>query len=270
MLGKYAAQAIRPRNLRLPILIFLVTGLSSQLPWGYIIACIITIALCYGIVVTWNDTADAAIDKANNRDLPLSQGVLTKHDLRLLQILLFIAAAITLALNQSILLLVAAIIFCGIGWIYSFPPLRLSYRGLLAPLTLGLYYAVIPFQLAWLQRVPPDYVTGFLISISLVLISVAYLLYKDFKDLAGDRKFGKNTPLVLYGETTTKRLSLISAIIGLSIGCIIGHMTIPSLILGAIGLIFLVLQYRQPKPSVLLLQGFLLCSLGSIVPAISR
>lgn len=267
-LGQYTAQTIRPRNLRLPLLIFLTVSIFSQPDLTYIVACTITIAASYGIVVIWNDTADYAIDQANKRNLPLTKGRLSRRNLQLLQLALVAVIGGVIAWSQSILLFVAAILFGIIGWAYSLPPLRLGHRGLLAPLSLSIYYAVIPFQLAWLQHTQPNVVMGIWTSVSLIFLSVAYLLYKDFKDVVGDRQFSKRTPLVIYGATITKRLSIASAIAGLGISYLAGGVGPITLILGGVALTCLIEQYRRPQPSPLLLQSYCLAAFGAVILAI--
>lgn len=266
--GKSASKAIRPHNLRLPFVIFIITGWLSGLLWPPIIGGLLIIALCYGIVVIINDIADYKIDQANHRDLPLVNSSLSNSGLKQLFIILATTTLGLLLFLPPIYSYVAAL-YCLIGWAYSCPPFKLSYRGLLAPLTLGLYYAVIPFQTAW-QEGGGDFQAGLGISITLLLFSVAYLLYKDFKDVNGDRKFGKHTPLVLYGEKPVKRLSLVFAVAGFAGSCYLGSTPILLLPFTIIGLGLLTLQYRRSQPSPLLLQGYFVAAFGSVIPIIHR
>jgi 4-hydroxybenzoate polyprenyltransferase len=91
--------------------------------------------------------------------------------------------------------------------VYSLPPLKLSYRTFLAPLTLAIAYVGIPY---WAGVVAGG---GRLRISDLPLLAALYLLFagriilKDFRDREGDAAYGKPTFLLKYGKRATCLLS---------------------------------------------------------------
>jgi 4-hydroxybenzoate polyprenyltransferase len=110
-----------------------------------------------------------------------------------------------LAGRSALLLIVVSLV---IGEIYSLPPVRLSYRTYLAPVGLAVAYVLIPYGLgvsvaggrfdredAWFAG-------------SLLLLFLARISLKDFRDREGDARFGRPTLLLRFGKTTTCLASL--------------------------------------------------------------
>jgi 4-hydroxybenzoate polyprenyltransferase len=110
------------------------------------------------------------------------------------------------ALGAAGLLLVALSLL--VSWAYSLRPLRLSYRTYLAHAALGVAYVAIPYGLglAVVRSAPRP--ADALLAGALFALFVARIVLKDFRDRAGDARFGKPTFLLRYGKRATCAVSL--------------------------------------------------------------
>jgi 4-hydroxybenzoate polyprenyltransferase len=170
---------------------------------------VLAVAAWYIFSTSINDIADEAIDKINlqgNPDRPLITKAATTRDLYTLAAISgfsTIMASIPLGL-VGVLSSAGALI---LSYCYSMPPVRISYRGVLAPLLLPLGYIVFPFTLTTAANdFSLDFSTTLLIAI-LYVSFVARIVLKDFRDVAGDAKFGKRTFIVRYGSVATVTFS---------------------------------------------------------------
>jgi 4-hydroxybenzoate polyprenyltransferase len=101
-----------------------------------------------------------------------------------------------------------------IGVLYSLPPVKLSYRTFLAPLTLAVAYVGIPY---WVGSVTvgerPD-ASDLPLLAALYLLFVGRIILKDFRDREGDAAYGKPTFLLKYGKPATCLASFVAIIVG--------------------------------------------------------
>jgi len=122
-----------------------------------------------------------------------------------------------ISLSQSINILILILLSCTLGYLYQGPPFRLGYLGLGEPLCwlafgplafaaglialnpIGIYANKIPWRESLLLG------TGPALSITLVLFC------SHFHQIKEDKKYGKNSPLVLIG--TKKSAALVPWII---------------------------------------------------------
>jgi 4-hydroxybenzoate polyprenyltransferase len=58
-----------------------------------------------------------------------------------------------------------------------------------------------------------------LFTLAITLIGIARLLLKDYRDLDGDKKLGKATPLIIYGPRVVKYLVILFLPLGLIVLC---------------------------------------------------
>jgi 4-hydroxybenzoate polyprenyltransferase len=157
----------------------------------------------YGIVAIHNDISDYETDKLNRRkDIPLVSGDVKKENLiYLLLSLAIITILVGLLLDHSVLIWVA--LYLLLGWLYS-GPANLKNRSFIAAFLLGACYGAIPWYLGVAAA-------GIKVTLALVIVSTAYFIFssgstviKDFRDLKGDKKAGKNTILVSKGKLFTR------------------------------------------------------------------
>jgi len=175
----------------------------------------IMLGTLYMSATCFNDVADEEVDKVNlahDVSRPLVTTPTTAAQLKRLGIIALLAAAVCAWLARP-----AYLGFVGAGILlsvlYSLPPLRLSYRGILASLWLPLSYVVLPFLAgAWLQ--------GGLNRRSLAILLTMYtsfigrILLKDFRDYEGDKKFGKLNFLVRHGPRLTCLAAAVAWLLG--------------------------------------------------------
>lgn len=209
----------RPRSVAL-LWIFVVIGetaalsgpnLSPLLP-----VALLAIAAWYVNATCVNDLADEKIDKINlrsDKERPLVDNSGSRRQLWVLA-----TAAALVAMASAFLVhpfglgLVAVALLLNLA--YSFPPVRVSYRGFLAPLLLPLGYVGLTFLLgAALHDFHLNH-TDWLVLAGLYVSFIGRLLLKDFRDIEGDRRFGKRTFLVRYGALRTTNVALLCWILG--------------------------------------------------------
>lgn len=171
---------------------------------------------------TINDYADLEIDKINLKtatDRPLLNKGLSSIKLWSLH---YLSAG--LALSLSVIYGKDAVMFTFvmllINYAYSLKPLRLSDRGIIAQFVLAFAYVYFPLLLGYWSVAGAGEQFPWLLSIGIYVAFVARTLLKDFRDLTGDKKHGKQTFLVRHGPRAT---TLLSASLWLVAALIIGY-----------------------------------------------
>lgn len=175
--------------------------------WPYVLSSLM-LAVSYGFVTVHNDLSDMEIDVKNQRkDVPFANGEVSRKNLRdLLAGLLAVGCAIGIFLGTSTLLWLSAYFF--FGWLYS-GPLNFKSRGVLASITLGVCYGVMPWLLGYsiMNQAPTPW--AYIVMIASFVFTVGVISLKDFKDVEGDTFFGKRTLLVVYGPKVVHRIIVI-------------------------------------------------------------
>lgn len=158
--------------------------------------------------VSCNDLADLEIDRVNlsgDARRPLVTGSAAARDVRRLAFGSAVAAA-TAAVTQGRLALMLIVIGMCVAAAYSLPPFRLSRRGLVAPLVLPALFVGLPFVLGVLAG--RDLRARDLAVLAALYVGfIGRIVLKDFRDVVGDRLFGKRTFLVRHGRVATCVLS---------------------------------------------------------------
>ena len=186
-------------------------GLVTGLVWTAL-----ALASSYVAATTLNDVADRELDRVNHpRDAgrPLVSGEATEEELLRLNL-----AASALALLAALPLGWSgiALVICslGIGRAYSSPPVLLSYRTYLAPIVLSVAYVGVPYGLGLAAvGVSPSAVDAVFCA-SLMLLFLARINLKDFRDRRGDAMYGRPTLLLRFGKTVTCAVSLAALVVG--------------------------------------------------------
>ena len=176
----------------------------------------LALASSYVAATAVNDIADSDIDRVNHpRDTgrPLVTGDATERDLALLHWL-----AIGLALAAAVPLGPAAlgVVACSlaIGRAYSLRPLLLSHRTWCAPLALAVAYVLVPYALGLVAADARPTRSDALFAGALFALFVARIVLKDFRDRAGDGRYGKPTLLLRFGKTATCGVSAVALLVG--------------------------------------------------------
>jgi 4-hydroxybenzoate polyprenyltransferase len=196
---------------RVAVMIILFTLLGAAWHRGLttidrsVVLIILALASSYVSATSVNDITDKEIDEINHpgdRGRPLVTGAAESADLWMI---FGVSSALAVALALAVSPGAAGIMGLSlvIGALYSLPPLKLSYRTFLAPLTLAVAYVGIPY---WAGVAA---VGGRLQIFDLPLMAALYLLFagrivlKDFRDREGDAAYGKPTFLLKYGKRAT-------------------------------------------------------------------
>lgn len=167
--------------------------------------------------VSLNDLADLEIDRVNLPDderRPLVAGTAAARDVRLMAAGAAVVTA-SAAATQGLVSLLLVLAGLALAAAYSLG-FRLSRRGVVAPLVLPALFVGLPFVLGVLAG------RG-LRSADLALLAALYvgfigrIVLKDFRDVVGDRLFGKRTFLVRHGRGATCVLSGLCWLAGTSL-----------------------------------------------------
>ena len=184
-------------------------GGLTEVGWP-VVSTLLALASSYACATSINDIADREIDRINHpKDAgrPLVTGAAEVRDLWLLAV---IAGALAVGLPLSVGPLAAGImaLSVGIGVMYSLPPVGLSRRTFLAPLSLAVAYVGVPYWAGVVAIGENLGVSDLLPMASLYLLFAGRIVLKDFRDREGDAVYGKPTFLLRYGKRATCLLSL--------------------------------------------------------------
>ncbi|MDX1701327.1 MAG: UbiA prenyltransferase family protein, partial [Melioribacteraceae bacterium] len=165
-----------------------------------------------------NDLADIEIDKINlrnNDERPLANKKTSKKDMWKLYVLSMFFSIFTALIIHPIAALFACIALF-LNYAYSYPPLKISHRGLLATVLLPVGYVGVPLALGL-------GIHDYNLTLGEITIIAAFYFYfagriilKDYRDVIGDKKFGKKTFIVRYGNKRTALMSSVFLFIGSS------------------------------------------------------
>ncbi len=182
--------------------------LNWELLFGTLIAC-----LCGNIyIVGLNQLEDIAIDKINKPHLPLASGEFSlKQGQWIVGITGILALTFAAALGQWLFLTV--IVSLAIGTAYSLPPFRLKQFPFLAALciftvrgvivNLGLFLHFNQGLTGKAQLTP----VVWLLTLFILIFTVAIAIFKDVPDMEGDRQYNITTFTLLLGKSTIFHLT---------------------------------------------------------------
>ncbi|MGH2687160.1 MAG: UbiA family prenyltransferase [Actinomycetota bacterium] len=220
--ARWAGLAVRLLRYRVAVMLwlFLLLGAAhhgriADAGWR-LVAAAVTLGAAYVAATAINDLADREIDAINHprdRGRPLVTGEATPREALLLHAgsaIAAVAAAGFLGIGGVALAVTSVLL----GQLYSLPPIRVSYRTYLAPLLLAVAYVAIPYVLgvvamrAWLTPGDGPFVAA------LLLLFLARIVLKDFRDRPGDARYGKPTLLLRFGPGVTCAVSLAALVAG--------------------------------------------------------
>lgn len=166
--------------------------------------------------VACNDVADAAVDRVNlpgDRGRPLVVGSAHRRGMVLVGVTagaLALAASLTLHWPAAAVTLVGLAVSAG----YSLRPVRLSARGVVAPLVLPACYVAVPYLIGIFAARDSLRRGDMLLLAGLYVGFIGRIVLKDFRDVRGDEMFGKRTFLVRHGRRWTCAFSAFCWIVG--------------------------------------------------------
>lgn len=227
---------------RILITCYLIVLIGSFYAGSYSIKTFLAIFLLlawYLHAASSNDYADRKIDAVNlkgAKNRPLVTKTITNKTLWTVHVIAGVTSLV-LALMYGIPALILTFIVLLLDYVYSLKPIRITDRGILSQLVLPIAYVVLPLSLGyWSINAENPY--PWLLLAGLYTGFIARLMLKDFRDIKGDKMFGKRTFLIRHGHLATCYVSeffgLISLLImgfvinfnlGAFIVLVIGHFT---------------------------------------------
>lgn len=163
------------------------------------------LAFWYIFSTSVNDLADEEIDKVNLKgfkERPLANRQVSRAYIRRLAVSAALLAVIcaTLINRNAVIITTIALV---LSYAYSLEPIRLAKRGILAPLTLPIGYILFPLALTFEVNKPVLQSNHVLLAAALYVSFVGRIILKDFRDVKGDKQFGKRTFIVRHGAAMT-------------------------------------------------------------------
>jgi 4-hydroxybenzoate polyprenyltransferase len=158
--------------------------------------------------VSCNDLADLEVDRVNlpgDARRPLVTGSAAARVVRLLAAGAAVVA-VSAAVTQGIVTSAITVVGLALASAYSLPPFRISRRGVVAPLVLPALFVGLPFVLGVLAGRDLR-ASDFVLLAALYVGFIGRIVLKDFRDVVGDRMFGKRTFLVRHGRRLTCAVS---------------------------------------------------------------
>lgn len=134
----------------------------------------------------------------------LSGGFLSPKEVMNLSLFLLTAATVAgavilfLSPGNAVIILLFGVTGIFLGYAYTAPPLKLSYRGL-GEIAVFLSFGPLPVTASYYVVAGEISITPFIISLPLGIMTSAILWINQFPDYLTDKKAGKNTLLVRIG-----------------------------------------------------------------------
>lgn len=155
--------------------------------------------------VALNDLADEAIDRVNlpgDPRRPLVAGTATRRELAAIGAgAALVAVGVGATLHWGAAVAVAAGL--ALSAAYSLRPLRIADRGVAACLLLPGGYVAVPYLVGLLGARGSVHLADLALLGGLYAGFIGRIVLKDFRDVRGDRLFGKRTFLVRHGRRRT-------------------------------------------------------------------
>jgi 4-hydroxybenzoate polyprenyltransferase len=197
--------------MRPPVLLLLVmyaatgtaaAGSASLAPLARALLVVVPFLACSAVV---NDLADHRVDRVNlpgDARRAYAAGTAHRRHLAAVAALGGVGAlAAAWALGPVALATTAAGLLVSTA--YSLEPVRLSRRGIVAPLVLPACYVTVPFVLGAVAARGEVRRADLPLLVALYVGFIGRIVLKDFRDLRGDALFGKRTFLVRRGRRWT-------------------------------------------------------------------
>lgn len=202
--------------------------------------------------VVFNDIYDFQIDEISNPQRPLQKKIFTVQEYESFGVVVFL---LSLLGGLTISFKFAALIFIYqlIAWVYSVPPFRLKRFPLIATLASSVASLVVLF-IGFTLFSGDQNIHGLSWRIILLIIIALTLSLpiKDFKDIAGDEKYGVLTIPVIFGEEKGRLIVATSAFLSFMLSVfLLNELRLFwwALLFG--GAAFLIITSKKIKPQLL-------------------
>lgn len=205
----------RPYNSAVVLLNFAIGHflLSRSINVSFWLA-VLVLVLLHSAATIRNDLEDRRIDAINSPQKPLVAGRVSETEARTLELILVAVALVAGIWDLRIFLI--SLVVLGLSYLYNSPPFFLSRKPISSILVLGLLYSLLPLMLGMTlsDNLTQLGVHHLVIVLSFFVIRLSTSLLKDYNDVKGDRKQGKDTFLLTYGGGITGGGSLLLGLAG--------------------------------------------------------
>lgn len=195
-------------------LYYIICANRETQPLSYLVIALSIGVSCNVFIVGINQIADVQIDKINKPHLPLASGVLS---IGRAKVIVFTALIVSLGLALFISPWLFGIVACSgaIGWAYSMPPFYWKQHHVTAALSITMVRGVLLNAGGFLvfnhlvnQRLemPMNVV---ILTVFIILFSVAISWFKDLPDIAGDAAYNIRTFAILRSPRFVLRAGIV-------------------------------------------------------------
>lgn len=155
---------------------------------------------CLGLMATnaLNQCTDVDTDRINKPDRPIPSGLISLKEGYSIVALLYIAT-IALAASVNTIFFALTCMAVSLGIAYSIYPFKLKDRFILSNLSIAVGYGTLNFLLGWLV-IKPIYDVPVHILVMLTAFDFFASISKDYRDMAGDMRYGARTIPVVIGR----------------------------------------------------------------------
>ncbi len=167
-----------------------------------------------------NDYADYKIDQINlsdDKQRPIMQKIVTRQQLLKFSLASAGLSIILVLLIGDMRVLALFGLTSLLHMAYSVRPLQISHRGIAGPLLLPIGYVFLPVYSVFLVCGAQGEGLALLVLAGLYVHFFARIVLKDFRDVIGDKKFGKKTVLIQLGQTKVCHLAMAAFVLSTAI-----------------------------------------------------
>lgn len=216
---KILSKLIRIRTVVVVYLFFIIGYLITASRYSFNpdwVMGFVAVSIWYINATSINDLADEEIDKINlkhDKERPLVDSNKNRSAVKKIYYASTLLVLLVCAYFGAKALILGALMLV-LNYIYSMPPIRVSYRGVWAPLTLPLGYVLYPYLLGFFASGNIWQNRYYILLFGLYFAFVGRIFLKDYRDVKGDKKFGKLTFLVRHGNRATSIASAVFWLLG--------------------------------------------------------
>lgn len=208
----------RPQNALIPIVSFAIAityygSYNSNL--GDILS-VVGIVLFISMYATiQNDIEDYDIDKSNGRSNGLhGSSAISRRSASMYMYLLLIFSFVAMFIINDIYVWIITLLTILFVFAYNKSPFYLSRKPIASIVVMTVTAVTLPSILGLLMSSNTIGNFGALLVLALSAQRLSIIVLKDYKDVTGDALHGKQTFLLRYGYTQTKKVSVIMGILG--------------------------------------------------------
>jgi 4-hydroxybenzoate polyprenyltransferase len=205
---------LRPFTLIYPMVAVLSGSIiaAGGFPSFTVLLAMLSAGILNGASNTINQCCDIPIDRVNKPYRPIPSGRISKDSAFIYGVMLYLFSLV-LAWLVNFQFFSIALIAAFFTLIYSIPPFKTKYHGILGNITLMIPRGILPIVAGWSVVRSVFVIEPWVFGIVLGLFVIGANTSKDFSDIKGDRLYGAMTLPVKYGVENAAKMMIPSLII---------------------------------------------------------